>query len=118
MVDISIRKRFFDYPLINRLFYLNPTHSLLTKENVSPNEQSSPNLFTNLQASGAAGGGFPGFPSQFGPGADNNKNNNNNRGSKTFGAPFGKSPSVIGPQNRPGKPTQSLDPDVEVFSEV
>ena len=90
-----------------------PTHSFLTKDNgrpnTSPNEQSTRNIFTNLQASG----GFPALPPpQFKPGGDNDSNK---RDRKTFGAPFGKSPSVIGPQNRPGP---GLDPDVEVFSEV
>ena len=53
--------------------------------------------------------------SQFQPGGDDGINNKNR---KTFGAPFGKSPSVIGPQNRPGPAIASQDPDVEVFSEV
>ena len=107
-------KSFFSPDLSSNwpLLCLYNTHSFMTQENVRAanapsNEKSTGNIFANLPQ---ASGGFPALP-----GGDNVVNNKNR---KTFGAPFGKSPSVIGPQNRPGPAIASLDPDVEVFSEV
>ena len=82
---------------------------------LAPNEPRKPNFFTGLRDLAPQ---FPGLP-QFG----GNKNNKS-PARKTFGAPFGQSPQVIGPigpQNRPSITNNfnnNAETDVEIFSQV
>ena len=73
----------------------------------SPAQEVSRNNF-NLPSKTNVGSQFP-FPQTF-------TTNSNNLKQPSFGAPFGKSPQVIGPQNNPDFNT--VDTDVEVFSKV
>ena len=73
-----------------------------------PGGQVSKSHF-NLPSQNNVGSQFPFSPSF-------TSTNNNNLKQPTFGAPFGKSPQVIGPQNNPNFNT--VDTDVEVFSKV